>query len=213
MILPTTIIVAIAAVGVVALLLVLTALLCAGYTPTYCVSSVRKRLEAFRDRRQGDPEAFAAAAAHAVSPAAGAPPILSPAAVVPAAHGHTGLPVSGSQLTSPGLEPCVRLHVSADASSPRQGPVEAEVGETGYRVLVAGCVKLRETKAVVKVEGVEVSWKTVLRPDIIRARAFVAASQVSYMSMIAPRCNTLTSAGRLQVDVGKASNYDCAAGK
>ncbi|KAK7615768.1 hypothetical protein IWX50DRAFT_669306 [Phyllosticta citricarpa] len=56
MILPTTIIVAIAAVGVVALLLVLTALLCAGYTPTYCVSSVRKRLEAFRDRRQGDPE-------------------------------------------------------------------------------------------------------------------------------------------------------------
>ncbi|KAK7525507.1 uncharacterized protein IWZ02DRAFT_238123 [Phyllosticta citriasiana] len=59
MILPTTIIVAIAAVGVVALLLVLTALLCAGYTPTYCVSSVRKRLEAFRDRRQGDPEGSA----------------------------------------------------------------------------------------------------------------------------------------------------------
>ncbi|KAK8165077.1 hypothetical protein BKA80DRAFT_78447 [Phyllosticta citrichinensis] len=56
MTIPTTIVATIAAVGVVALLLVLMALLCAGYTPTYCVSSVRKRLKAFRDKQQGDPE-------------------------------------------------------------------------------------------------------------------------------------------------------------
>ncbi|KAK8195183.1 hypothetical protein IWZ00DRAFT_502377 [Phyllosticta capitalensis] len=57
---PSSLIVAIAVVGVVAVTLVLTALLCAGYTPTYCMSRMRKRLRALRDKLSWNTEGSAA---------------------------------------------------------------------------------------------------------------------------------------------------------
>ncbi|KAL2670431.1 hypothetical protein IWX47DRAFT_913919 [Phyllosticta citricarpa] len=202
MILPTTIIVAIAAVGVVALLLVLTALLCAGYTPTYCVSSVRKRLEAFRDRRQGDPEGGAVDSGVELPQYPGRADSTQP----------SPLPPPTPSLPPPARLPSSRLPPSSPP--PMDTPVSRSRAVNSPRRASSPVFAFMSPPTPAPRDRARSRpRKTVLRPDIIRARAFVAASQVSYMSMIAPRCNTLTSAGRLQVDVGKASNYDCAAGK
>ncbi|KAK8214113.1 hypothetical protein IWZ01DRAFT_567912 [Phyllosticta capitalensis] len=60
---PTSLIAAIAVVGVVAVALVLMALLCAGYTPAYCLSRMRKRLCALRNKISWKTEGSAASGA------------------------------------------------------------------------------------------------------------------------------------------------------